>query len=106
MHFATSVALINKMSKELFTIKPQAQTDKATLLKQIESDKELLKQNLLKEGALLFRGYDIRTPEDFEDVALALEPGLQNNYAGTSPRNSRTKFVHSASELPGHYPIM
>ena len=93
------------MTKQLFTIKADNNTKKETLLTRIANEKNALKNDLLKNGAILFRGYDIKTPEDFEEVALALEPGLQNNYAGTSPRNSRTKFVHSASELPGHYPI-
>ena len=93
------------MSTELFTILPDADPSKEALLNRISAEKQSLKQELVKHGAILLRGFEIRTPEDFEAVALALEPGLQNNYAGTSPRNSRTKFVHSASELPGHYPI-
>lgn len=79
---------------------------KQDLLQLINQSSDKYRGELLKSGALMFRGFSLRTPEDFEEVALALEPGLQNNYAGTSPRNSRTKFVHSASELPGHYPIM
>lgn len=93
------------MTQQLFTLNSEKDKSKEDLLKRIASEKESIKKDLLKNGAILFRGYNIRTPEDFEDVALALEPGLQNNYAGTSPRNSRTKFVHSASELPGYYPI-
>lgn len=87
-------------------ITPVNDATKEALLNQINGDKQSYKDELLKHGALMFRGFNLRSPEDFEEVALALEPGLQNNYAGTSPRNSRTKFVHSASELPGHYPIM
>ncbi|MBI1287767.1 MAG: taurine catabolism dioxygenase TauD [Flavobacteriales bacterium] len=94
------------MPNTLYTVSPNGDDSKETLVSRIASEKNSLKQELLKNGAIMFRGYNIRTPEDFEAVALALEPGLQNNYAGTSPRNSRTKFVHSASELPGHYPIM
>ena len=86
-------------------ITPINEANKEALLTQIAESKEAIKSQLLEHGALMFRGFDLKTPEDFEEVALALEPGLQNNYAGTSPRNSRTKFVHSASELPGHYPI-
>lgn len=93
------------MANQQFTVSPKAAPTKHALLSRMTDEKKQLKTQLLKHGALLFRGYEIRTPEDFEDVALALEPNLQNNYAGTSPRNSRTKFVHSASELPGHYPI-
>ena len=91
---------------KLHTIQPIGDSSKVALLQRVESEKSALKDALRKEGVIMFRGYELRTPEDFEEVALALEPGLQNNYAGTSPRNSRTKFVHSASELPGHYPIM
>lgn len=93
------------MTEEIFTINANQDASKETLLARIASEKDALKKDLLKNGAVLFRGYNIKTPEDFEAVALALEPGLQNNYAGTSPRNSRTEYVHSASELPGHYPI-
>ena len=93
------------MTHQLFTITPHLEVSKDSLLKRITSNKDALKKDLLQHGAILFRGYAIKTPEDFEAVALALDPGLQNNYAGTSPRNSRTKYVHSASELPGYYPI-
>ena len=36
----------------------------------------------------------------FERVARAVEPGLKNDYLGTSPRNALTGYVFSASELP------
>ncbi|TNF24946.1 MAG: taurine catabolism dioxygenase TauD [Bacteroidetes bacterium] len=94
------------MSNSLFKVTPQAGNGKQDLLEIIDQNRLQLHGDLVKHGAIMFRGFDIQTPEDFEEVALALEPGLQNNYAGTSPRNSRTRFVHSASELPGHYPIM
>lgn len=87
-------------------ISAQSDRSKSQLLEKISSSEDKFRSELIEAGALMFRGFELRTPEDFEEVALALEPGLQNNYAGTSPRNSRTKFVHSASELPGHYPIM
>lgn len=96
----------NVMSTHPFTVLPDSGSDKPSLCRKINEEKASLRESLLKHGSVLFRGFEIKTPEDFEDIALALEPGLQNNYAGTSPRNSRTKFVHSASELPGHYPIM
>ena len=60
---------------------------------------------LTRHGALLLRGFAVPGAEDFERVALALDEALQNSYAGTSPRVARTRFVHSASELPAFYPI-
>ncbi|MBL4585565.1 MAG: TauD/TfdA family dioxygenase [Flavobacteriales bacterium] len=94
------------MKQQLQQISATESNSVTDLLSHIEKNRTAIKQDLIKQGSILIRGFNIRTPEEFEVVALALEPGLQNNYAGTSPRNSRTKFVHSASELPGFYPIM
>jgi alpha-ketoglutarate-dependent taurine dioxygenase len=88
------------------TITPAGEATPEGLVKLIEGRKDALRDDLIREGCVLFRGFGLRTPEDFEQAALALRSDLQNNYQGTSPRNSRTKYVHSASELPGHYPIM
>lgn len=92
--------------KQPLTILPANGGGMDELLSVIGNDRERMLQDLIREGALLFRGHGMQNAEDFERVALALQPGLQNNYQGTSPRNSRTTYVHSASELPGHYPIM
>ena len=89
-----------------YTINAEKNARLSDLLNRISMDRERFLADVVREGAVLFRDFGLRTPDDFEQVALALQPGLQNNYQGTSPRNSRTKFVHSASELPGHYPIM
>lgn len=64
-------------------------------------------ETLLKHGALLFRGFGVRSYDDVETVARAIEPDLQNEYLGTSPRQALSKsgYVFSASELPGFYPI-
>ena len=64
--------------------------------------------SLLKEGALRFRGFEVRTPRHFQDLARQLAPNLKDEYLGTSPRNpvAGTEYVFSASELPPHYPIM
>lgn len=81
-------------------------TAKSALLDFISSSKATIDSDLLKAGALLFRGFELDNPQDFEDVARAVDPGLKNNYLGTSPRNKRSEYTFSASELPAHYPIM
>jgi len=94
------------MKNEPHTIHAKTATSATSFVAQIAAETLEIKKAVLAEGAVLLRGFSINTPEQFERVALALEPNLQNNYAGTSPRNIRTKFVHTASELPAHYPIM
>jgi alpha-ketoglutarate-dependent taurine dioxygenase len=71
----------------------------------LRAQRDAVEAALLAHGALLFRGIDVRTPEDVEAVALAVASPLANDYLGTSPRNARTTYVHNASELPPFYPI-
>lgn len=63
------------------------------------------KQQLLNHGAILFRGFGVSTPQEFESLARAVDPELKNEYLGTSPRDALTEYVFSASELPDYYPI-
>ncbi|HNF47970.1 MAG TPA: TauD/TfdA family dioxygenase [Chitinophagales bacterium] len=72
----------------------------------IRANHATTEQQLLQHGALLFRGFDIETPQDFEAVARSIDNDLKNDYLGTSPRDKKTEYTFSASELPGHYPIM
>lgn len=56
-------------------------------------------------GAVLFRGFSqaLNTARSFERASLILEPNLEDEYLGTSPRTlvEGCKFVHTASEFPG-----
>lgn len=64
-------------------------------------------QQLHAVGALLFRGFGVANYDDVETLARAIEPGLQNEYLGSSPRVALSKsgYVFSASELPDFYPL-
>src|SRR5205814_942473 len=87
-------------------ITPNGDTGKNFLINWITSNKEMLNEKLMDSGALLFRGFNIDGPQDFEDVAKAMDNDLKDDYLGTSPRDKKSGFVFSASELPPHYPIM
>jgi hypothetical protein len=81
---------------------------KAALLNSIRNDRDAFMKKFYNHGAILFRGFDIDTPKDFEDVAMLIDSRMEEGYYGTSPRNlvKGTKHVYTASELPPHYPIM
>lgn len=74
----------------------------------IQNHLDEIYQKMLKNGAVLFRGFDIAHAIDFENIAQLLDKDLKNDYLGTSPRNiiEGTQYVFSASELPPYYPIM
>lgn len=80
---------------------------KQDLLHYMAANKQALEQEFYKTGAILFRGFDLGTPKDFEDIAQQVDNRMESGYYGTSPRNPvpGTRFVYTASELPGYYPI-
>jgi alpha-ketoglutarate-dependent taurine dioxygenase len=75
------------------------------LLEFVDHHRSWLDDQLRTRGAALLRGFGLRTPAEFEEAAHAVEPVLQNEYLGTSPRDALTPYVFSASELPPYYPI-
>src|SRR5688572_23608115 len=81
---------------------------KPELVQWLNANKETFSQKFHRHGAVLFRGFEIETPKDFEEVSLLVDPRLKNDYYGTSPRNivKDTTYIYTASELPGYYPIM
>lgn len=64
-----------------------------------------VQQQMRHYGAMLFRGFAVREPQQFEGVARAIDNNLKKDYLGTSPRNAVTEFVFNASEVPGPFPI-
>lgn len=98
--------LLNEEKGTPLVIEAPERVDKDKLTQWIQEHKTEIDADLLKYGAILFRGVDIQDAQAFEDVAISVDKDLKNDYLGTSPRNSRSKFVFSASELPAHYPIM
>lgn len=75
------------------------------LLQWIAANRAEIEAEWVQHGALRLRGFQVLGPAAFEQVALALEPDLKSDYLGTSPRNARSQYVFSASELPPYFPI-
>lgn len=62
-------------------------------------------ERLLTHGALLFEGFGLESPEDFEKMALLLDARLYDQYRGTAPRRAKTRYVYSSTELAPALPI-
>lgn len=103
-----NLSFINAHQLPLIIEPDSTEKSKEALLLWIRNNEASFREQFHKYGAVLFRGFDIDTPKDFEDVALLVDPNLKKDYYGTSPRNPvpGTEFVYTASELPKHYPIM
>merc|ERR1719408_413229 len=68
-----------------------------------ENHKDVM-DKLKTSGALLFRGFDVHTAQDFERIGLAVIP-LATRYPGGAPREKLADHVWTASETPGKMPI-
>lgn len=65
-----------------------------------------LRDLLLKKGAFIFRGFPIKTADDFEKVIKALNLGELVDYiGGDSPRNKVTGKVYTSTEAPPSFHI-
>lgn len=86
-------------------VEPAGDPSADALVAWLAAERETVATRLREAGALLFRGFAIGDAAAFERVARAVDPELQREYLGTSPRDALTPYVFTASELPGHYPI-
>ncbi len=86
-------------------IEARGDRDPARLCRFLADQHAWAREKLAAHGAMLFRGFDVNDAPTFERVARAIDPALQNEYLGTSPRNALTSHVFTASELPPYFPI-
>jgi alpha-ketoglutarate-dependent taurine dioxygenase len=57
-------------------------------------------------GAILFRGFDLHTAEDFRAAAaLAYDDGLRNYVGGVSPRGKVASGIYESTNFPAHLRI-
>eukprot|EP00980_Cylindrotheca_fusiformis_P024248 scaffold11680_cov142-Cylindrotheca_fusiformis.AAC.6 len=82
-------------------MKPKEYTSNFCLRAFLRNNKEWVDAQILKYGAVLFRGFDITSAAEVEADIRSLEPNLNNEYRGTSPRISQpgSDFVFSAAEV-------
>ena len=70
-----------------------------------EAHREELGRRLLECGAILFRGFGVRTKEEFERFALVFVPELLHYVEGSSPRTALADGVYTSTEYPAGYTI-
>lgn len=73
--------------------------DDVDLIGWAQSNQTMLQRDLLKHGALLFRGFSTRTVADFEAVAQAVCPELFGEY-GDLPREKSGRHVYGSTPYP------
>ncbi len=103
---ALRISVMNPDSERLpLLFEPGEARTVAELRQWLDAHPEWVQGKLYEHGAFLFRGFNVRSEDDFETVARGINDELKDEYLGTSPREAQTHYVFSASELPGYYPI-
>lgn len=91
---------------------PLAASSEHALRCLVGAHRDWIKQVYYDHGALLFRGFAVTTPREFEDVFVQLTYPLvpfDGVYLGTSPRSASidgTKYVSTASNIPAWQQII
>ncbi|TXG68824.1 hypothetical protein EZV62_003759 [Acer yangbiense] len=70
------------------------------LIEAVKTQKPFLDSLLHKTGAVIFRGFDVKTPEDFNDVVEAFGYEELSYVGGTAPRSNIVGRVFTANESP------
>ncbi|CAM2005618.1 TauD/TfdA family dioxygenase [Acanthopleuribacter pedis] len=64
-----------------------------------------LKARIRHEGAFLLRGFDWRTPDDFQNCLRAFDLPLLGYDFGSTPRSELAQGIYTSTEYPAHQAI-
>ncbi len=68
-------------------------------------NRELIYQNLTAHGAILYRGFNLKTPDDFEKTVTAIYPNLFGGY-GDLPREGVSDKIYKSTPYPANQAIL
>ncbi|MBW4505895.1 MAG: amino acid adenylation domain-containing protein [Scytonematopsis contorta HA4267-MV1] len=85
--------------EQYFPLVIEPDSDKIDLGDWAASNREFIETNLLKQGAILFRGFKINSASEFEVVANAIYPNLFGEY-GDLPREGVSGKVYGSTPYP------
>lgn len=76
------------------------------LAHQISDDRDEIDYLLLRHGALLFRGFDVTSPEQFSKAMGELDPEILSYTERSSPRHKVADNVYTSTDHPNHQDIV
>lgn len=77
----------------------------STFVDAIKAHKPWLESLLVKNGAILFRGFSVTSPSDFNDVVVAFDFLEMLYVGGGAPRTQVVDRVYTANESPPDHEI-
>jgi alpha-ketoglutarate-dependent taurine dioxygenase len=68
-------------------------------------NRSFIEQQLLRYGALLFRGFNVKTASEFEEVCLAISGALLEYRERSSPRSAVAGNIYTSTDYPADQSI-
>jgi alpha-ketoglutarate-dependent taurine dioxygenase len=84
----------------------QPAVDGVNLIAWVESNHSVLEKELLKHGAVLFRGFDLQSVETFERLAKAVSSELMQYGERSSPRTQVSGRIYTSTDHPADQHIV
>lgn len=75
-------------------------------VERIQASREMIESALCTAGAVLIRGVEIKTPEDFQKSCEAIYPDLRSYTGGDSPRTELADKVFTSTEYASEYEVL
>ena len=79
--------------------------ENVNLVRWAETSREHVEKELLRHGALLFRGFEVNGVEGFEQFARAISPELLDYRERAAPRIEVGTNIYTSTEYPAEHPI-
>jgi amino acid adenylation domain-containing protein len=83
----------------------QPDIDGFDVIEWAKGNREFIKESVLKSGAVLFRGCNVNSPVDFEELAHVICPDLFGEY-GDLPRERESSKVYGSTPYPSDQVIL
>lgn len=71
----------------------------------VSSNRAFVEEKLLAHGALLLRGFAMRTVQDFQNLSLAVHPQLVEYSEPSTPREEYGDKIYQSSDYPNYHTI-
>ncbi|MFN6484869.1 MULTISPECIES: non-ribosomal peptide synthetase [unclassified Nostoc] len=91
--------------QQTFPLVIQPATNDIDLVAWAKTNQEFIQTELLKHGAILFRGFNVESISEFESFAQAISPELFGEY-GDLPRTGESGKVYGSTPYPAEKAIL
>ena len=92
-------------SEESLPLVIQPAMEEVNLIDWVVSNREFIKDQLLKKGGILFRNFDISTVADFNRFMTSTSIQMMEYQEGASPRTSISENIYTSTDYPADYSI-